>query len=1106
VAAMVSISLFLLFGIVAYAIIGMQLFGNRYTWAPKPRSNFDNIGSSLLILVQVLTGDDWQDPMYNALRSDAAWAAGPYFIGFHIVSTYIVLNLVVAALLFAISTAADRGETAFIVDAEDIPAPFRARLEAYYKKYSPDENHNTDELIDFYSGNEEPLWARLDQKFNTGFFDMSPLQQSDVLGIIPSNAADASHDPDATYHVLGIRANFIALGLMDPASQLRQNLQITVSSIYFWAISVCFVVAGNVVVFLESPSMRKNTDYVDIEKISMYVLVSWWGIEFILKVLADGFLWVRPCRDLTPVQSPKLLHGWIKRGLYPQIATDPATGEKYGERFPYLITGSNALDLLSLIAEIIDVVNISTGGPSVRFGLIARPMRLINVIPGVRDVIKSLARAGPALLNVLVFTNIGFAVFAIMGINMFAGFFNLCNDPSVSGESTCTGTYTAVHEVCTSGDNAADATNAACGAVFMPRVWHTYHRNFDYIWEAYFVLFEIGSLDKWVSMLHFTMDLTGSDTQPEQNNASYNAIFLVSFIFVGAIFMLKLFVAVIVDTYNQSYANSRSSGTAEAQENKLTKLLDLMTPGAVPERPIHSAIRKFSFDVCIPWDKHDPFMHGSQKYLYYVRTHFDDTMLLCILLNLVLMCSKHYGQPSWWGTVLDIQDIAFISIFMIEIILKSLAVLPWNYYKDPSNAFDATVVIGALIVWFIPGEIAAVFQRALKALRVARLCNASSRMRLIRTALMSAASGVGHVLLLLMIIFTTYAVLGVYAFGTVKYGKQLGVHLNFETLPNSLGTLLQVALGEWVELRYDCQIAAPQCTAIGAYDKDGVWHDPDCGTTWAVVYFFTFIVICKYVILNVIVAVVMESFTWLYSMERTNVTDDLNISVDDMRNYQLEWERLDPLGRGSIPISDVSVLVNRLPEPLGRVNVEKDWLDEIRFELESLPGHMRGRTRFKELFSVLATSALAAGDGHSGEGLPDISNNVTRAHDYTVEEEETENGEEEDIEMGALGAAFEAFEESRPVSRQDIAITDVSGEAEGGATATQDQREAVTMVDTVTNSSTIEGSGVMSEVDDNVADTANDVTQTETLVAEQFSTSAVVEGTVKPTADAGVGP
>lgn len=61
--------LFLLFlFIMIFAMLGMQLFGGQFNFDDgTPPANFDTFGISLLTVFQILTGEDWNEIMYNGI-------------------------------------------------------------------------------------------------------------------------------------------------------------------------------------------------------------------------------------------------------------------------------------------------------------------------------------------------------------------------------------------------------------------------------------------------------------------------------------------------------------------------------------------------------------------------------------------------------------------------------------------------------------------------------------------------------------------------------------------------------------------------------------------------------------------------------------------------------------------------------------------------------------------------------------------------------------------------------------------------------------------------------------------------------------------------------
>lgn len=53
-----------------FAMLGMQLFGGQFNFDDEtPQMNFDTFGISLLTVFQILTGEDWNEIMYQGIQS-----------------------------------------------------------------------------------------------------------------------------------------------------------------------------------------------------------------------------------------------------------------------------------------------------------------------------------------------------------------------------------------------------------------------------------------------------------------------------------------------------------------------------------------------------------------------------------------------------------------------------------------------------------------------------------------------------------------------------------------------------------------------------------------------------------------------------------------------------------------------------------------------------------------------------------------------------------------------------------------------------------------------------------------------------------------------------
>ncbi|XP_038268734.2 voltage-dependent R-type calcium channel subunit alpha-1E isoform X3 [Dermochelys coriacea] len=94
--------LFLLFlFIVVFALLGMQLFGGRFNFMDgTPSANFDTFPAAIMTVFQILTGEDWNEVMYNGIRSQGGVRSGMwssiYFIILTLFGNYTLLNVFLA--------------------------------------------------------------------------------------------------------------------------------------------------------------------------------------------------------------------------------------------------------------------------------------------------------------------------------------------------------------------------------------------------------------------------------------------------------------------------------------------------------------------------------------------------------------------------------------------------------------------------------------------------------------------------------------------------------------------------------------------------------------------------------------------------------------------------------------------------------------------------------------------------------------------------------------------------------------------------------------------------------------------------------------------------
>jgi hypothetical protein len=84
-----------------YTILGMQVFGGQMRgerFDEVPRHNFDSFLWAFVTVFQVLTGENWNEVLYDGMRA-THWTAAIYFVTCVTIGNYILLNLFQAILL-----------------------------------------------------------------------------------------------------------------------------------------------------------------------------------------------------------------------------------------------------------------------------------------------------------------------------------------------------------------------------------------------------------------------------------------------------------------------------------------------------------------------------------------------------------------------------------------------------------------------------------------------------------------------------------------------------------------------------------------------------------------------------------------------------------------------------------------------------------------------------------------------------------------------------------------------------------------------------------------------------------------------------------------------
>jgi voltage-gated sodium channel len=200
-------------------------------------------------------------------------------------------------------------------------------------------------------------------------------------------------------------------------------------------------------------------------------------------------------------------------------------------------------------------------------------------------------------------------------------------------------------------------------------------------------------------------------------------------------------------------------------------------------------------------------------------------------------------------------------VFCVELVLRIYAHgLP--FFRGAWNVFDFIVVA----ITLAPSNDSLAVLRSLRVLRVLRLVSAVPRLRRIVAALLHAVPGVGAIGALLLLVFYVYAVITTKLFSAAFPDW-------FGSIGDSMYTLFQImTLESW-----SMGIVRP---VMEVY-------------SWAWIVFVAFIVMSSFTVLNLFIAIIIDSMQTLHETEQHETVDEVSDVVhDEHRQRAMEFEEL----------------------------------------------------------------------------------------------------------------------------------------------------------------------------------------------------------------------
>ncbi|XP_046903725.1 sodium leak channel non-selective protein [Hypomesus transpacificus] len=313
----------------------------------------------------------------------------------------------------------------------------------------------------------------------------------------------------------------------------------------------------------------------------------------------------------------------------------------------------------------------------------------------------------------------------------------------------------------------------------------------------------------------------------------------------------------------------------------------------------------------------------------------------------------------------------------IIVTMKLIAMSPAGYWQSRRNRYDLLVtslgVIWIVLHFALLNDYTYMMGTCVIVFRFFTICGKHVTLKMLLLTVVVSMYKSFFIIVGMFLLLLCYAFAGVVLFGTVKYGENINRHANFSTAGKAITVLFRIVTGEdWNKIMHDCMVQPPFCTP----DKHRYW-ETDCGNyAGALIYFCSFYVIIAYIMLNLLVAIIVENFSLFYSTE-----EDQLLSYNDLRHFQIIWNMVDDKREGVIPTSRVKFLLRLLRGRL-EVDLDKDKLlfKHMCYEMERL--HNGGDVTFHDVLSMLSYRSVDIRKSLQVEEL------LAREQlEYTIEEE-----------------------------------------------------------------------------------------------------------------------
>ncbi|XP_006770619.1 PREDICTED: sodium channel protein type 11 subunit alpha [Myotis davidii] len=224
---------------------------------------------------------------------------------------------------------------------------------------------------------------------------------------------------------------------------------------------------------------------------------------------------------------------------------------------------------------------------------------------------------------------------------------------------------------------------------------------------------------------------------------------------------------------------------------------------------------------------------------------------ICIIINTLFLAMEHHNMDKNFEFMLQTGNLVFTGIFIAEMCLKIIALDPYHYFRRGWNIFDSIVALLSFVDVIMPQSLP-VF-RSFRVLRVFKLAKSWPTLNTLIKIIGHSVGALGNLTVVLAIVIFIFSVVGMQLFGSsFSCEKKNPKACDSTTSPcfrrwhmgdfyHSFLVVFRILCGEWIENMWECMIEADKYLCI--------------------VIFLLIMVIGKLVVLNLFIALLLNSFS-----------------------------------------------------------------------------------------------------------------------------------------------------------------------------------------------------------------------------------------------------